>query len=220
MKGSVTGMDQVFGGEPEYSGFRPPAGSDATAAADEKTQFSPPALVGFAAIIIGVGLGVGRRGQPRARWISGAVASGIALTAVVVNQVMIHRRVQEALDHAASSFRSQAASVPMFGLSIPVPAFELGDEPGFWVVTVLLGLVVGYNLFEAVALQRRPNQLPSFASDGTGAPETVPLPRTDNRALGWPQNRPPRHPADDVQHPLQQPPTTTDYPSRYHQSDS
>jgi hypothetical protein len=176
MKATVSGMDQVFGGEPKYSGFRPPpAGEDATAAHEQKSQISPSALIGFAAIIVGVGLGLGLP-RPRARWISGAVASGIALVAVVVNQVMIHRRAKEALDQAASTFRDQLGNNPIFGQSIPLPALELGDEPGFWIVTVLLGLAVAYNVYEVVVLQRGPNRLPRPAADGTGAPKPPPVP--------------------------------------------
>ncbi len=176
MKATVSGMDQVFGGEPAYSGFRPPPASESATAADEqKSQISPWALIGFAAIVVGVGLGLGLP-RPRARWISGAVASGIALVAVVVNQVMIHRRAKEALNQAASTFRDQLGNNPIFGQSIPVPALELGDEPGFWIVTVLLGLAVVYNVYEVVVLQRGPNRLPRLAADGAGAPQPPPLP--------------------------------------------
>src|SRR5206468_1772779 len=86
MQATVTGMDQVVGGEPEYSGFRPPPTSGAVTA-QGKSQISPTALIALAAIIVGGGLGLGLP-RPGARWISGAVASGIALIAVVVNQVM------------------------------------------------------------------------------------------------------------------------------------
>jgi hypothetical protein len=191
MKATVTGMDQVFGGEPEYSGFRPPPTGDAVKGQEEKSQISPTALTGFAAIVVGVGLGLGLP-RPRARWISGAVASGIALVAVVVNQVMIHRRAQDALDQAASSWRDQLADNPIFGQSIPMPALELGDESGFWVVTGLLGLVVAYNVFEIVLLQRRPNQLPRLAAGGAGVPVPPPLPPMSGSAPGWPPGPLPR----------------------------
>lgn len=192
MKATVTGMDQVLGGEPEYSGFRPPpTGDGVTAANENKSQISPMALTGFAAIIVGVGLGLGLP-RPRARWISGAVASGIGLVAVVINQVMIHQRAREALDHAASSMRDQLANNPIFGQSIPTPALELSDEPGFWVVTVLLGLVVAYNVFEVVVLQRRPNRLPRLAAGGTGGPVPPPLPPMSGSAPGWPPSPPAR----------------------------
>jgi len=114
MKGTVTGMDQVVGGEPEYSGFRPPPTGSAVTAQEQKSQISPTALVAVAAIVVGGGLGLGLP-RPGARWISGAVASGIAFVAVVVNQVMIHRRAQEALDQAASTWREQLAANPLFG---------------------------------------------------------------------------------------------------------
>jgi hypothetical protein len=52
------------------------------------------------------------------------VASGTAFVAVVVNQVMIHRRVQDALDQAASTLRDQLAANPVFGQSIPMPALD------------------------------------------------------------------------------------------------
>jgi Protein of unknown function (DUF2510) len=186
MKATVSGMDQVLGGEPEYSGFRPPPiGEDATAADEQKSQISPAALIGFAAIIIGVGLGLGLP-RPRARWISGAAASGIALVAVVVNQVMIHRRAKEGLDQAASTFRDQLGNNPIFGQSIPMPAFELIDESGFWVVTVLLGLVVAYNVFEVVVLQRGPNGLSRLAADGAGAPQPPPLPLGSRQGVQQP----------------------------------
>ena len=176
MKATVSGMDQVFGGEPEFSGFRPPpAAEDATAADEQKSQISPAALIGFAAIIVGFGLGLGLPG-PTARWISGAVASGIALVAIVVNQVLIHRRAKEGLDQAAATFRDQLGNNSIFGQSIPTPAFELSDEPGFWVVTMLLGLVVAYNVFEVVILQRGPNRLSRLAADGASAPQPPLLP--------------------------------------------
>ena len=133
------------------SGFRPPpAAEDATAAEDE-SQISPTALIGFAAIIVGGGLGLGLP-RPRARWISGAVASGIAVVAVVVNQVMIHRRAKEALDQAASTFRDQLEPTRSSASRSPCPRSSSSDEPGFWVVTVLLGLVVAYNVYRG----RRP----------------------------------------------------------------
>jgi len=164
-------MDQVFGGEPEYTGFRPPPTTGGTTAADEENSgISPPALVGFLAIGIGICIGVGSA-EPRARWIGSAVASGTALVAVVVNQVMVHERAQEALDQTEASFRSQLGDNPIFGRSIPVPVLELADEPGFWVVTVLLGLVVAYNVCEVVVLQRGPNPPTSAApSAGTEPP--------------------------------------------------
>jgi hypothetical protein len=88
MKATVTGMDQVFGGEPEYTGFRPPpSATGGIAAGGENNGVSPSALVGFAAIIVGIGVGVGLP-RPRDRWVSGAVASGIALVGVVVNQML------------------------------------------------------------------------------------------------------------------------------------
>ncbi len=176
MKVTVSGMDQVFGGEPEYSGFRPPpAGENATSADEQKSQISPPALIGFAALVVGVGLGLGLP-RPRARWISGAAASGTALVAVVINQVMIHQRAKEVFDQAASTFRDQLGNNPIFGQSIPAPALEFGDEPGFWIVTVLLGLAVAYNVYEVVAPQRGPNRLPMLTADGTGARQPPPLP--------------------------------------------
>jgi hypothetical protein len=189
MKATVTGMDQVFGGEPEYTGFRPPPTAEGTTAVDEEnSRISPSALIGFATIVVGVGLGAGLP-RPGARWLSGAVASGIALVAVVVNQVMIHGRAQEALDKAESSFRNQLGNNPIFGQSIPTPVLELDDEPGFWVVTVLLGLVIVYNLWEFVGLQRGPSQ-PTLAADSAGAAYPSPLPPTTS-APGWPQSRPP-----------------------------
>ena len=191
MKATVTGMDQVLGGEPEYSGFRPPPTGDGVTAQEQKTQISPTALTGFAAIIVGVGLGLGLP-RPRARWISGTVASGIALVAVVINQVMIHQRAQEALDQAASSLRDQLANNPIFGQSIPTPALELSDEPGFWTVTVLLGLAITYNMFEVVVLKRRPSQPPRLAAAGAGAPVPPPLPPRNSSAPRWPPGPPAR----------------------------
>jgi hypothetical protein len=191
VKVTVTGMDQVFGGEPEYTGFRPPPTAGGTTAVEEENSgISPSALIGFATIVVGVGLGAGLP-RPGARWLSGAVASGIALVAVVVNQVMIHGRAQEVLDQAESSFRDQLGNNPIFGRSIPTPAFDLDDEPGFWVVTVLLGLVVAYNLWEFVGLQRGANQ-PTLAAGSAGAAYPPPLPPTASNAPGWPQSRPPQ----------------------------
>jgi len=154
MKATVTGMDQVFGGEPEYTGFRPPpSATGGIAAGGENNGLSPLALVGFAAVVAGIGVGLGLP-RPRTRWVSGAVASGIALAGVVVNQVLVHDRAREGLDRAESTFRSQLGDNPIFGQSFPIPAFGLEDEFGFWVVTMLLGLVLAYNVWEVVALQR------------------------------------------------------------------
>jgi hypothetical protein len=191
MKATVTGMDQVFGGEPEFTGFRPPpTGADTTATGEENSRISPSALIGFVAIVIGIGLGLGLP-KPRARWVSGAVASGIALVAVVVNQVMIHRKAEEGLDQAESTFREQLGSTSILGQSIPVPVFELEDEPGFWVVTVLLGLVVAYNVFELVVPQRGPNP-PRLAAEIAGTSQPSPFASTNGCAPGWPQGPPTR----------------------------
>ena len=45
-----------------------------------------------------------------------------------------------------------------------MPVFDVEDEPGFWMVTVLLVVVLAYNVCEFVALQRRSNQ-PELAAD-------------------------------------------------------
>jgi hypothetical protein len=131
MKATVTGMDQVFGGEPEYTGFRPPpSATGGIAAGGENNGVSPSALIGFAAIVLGIGAGVGLP-RPRARWVSGAVASGIALVGVVVNQMLVHDRAREGLDRAESTFRTQLGDNPIFGQSFPMPVFDLEDEFGF-----------------------------------------------------------------------------------------
>ena len=190
MKATVTGMDQVFGGEPEYTGFRPPppTGEGTTGAGEQNSWISPWALTGFAAIVGGIGLGLGLP-RPRARWIAGAVASGIALVVVVVNQVMVHGRAQEALDKAESSFREQLGSTPIFGQSIPMPVLELDDEPGFWVVSVLLGLVVAYNVFEIVVLQRGVER-PPLTGGSAGTRQPPPLPSRNGAAPRPPQDPP------------------------------
>jgi hypothetical protein len=188
MQATVTGMDQVFGGEPEYSGFRPPAAAGA-AADEESSQVSPLALTGFATIVVGIGLGLGLP-RPRVRWVSGAVASGIALVAVVVNQVMVHARAQEALDGAESSFRDQLGSSSIFGQAIPMPALELHDEPGFWIVTVLLGLVLAYNVYElAVHHPRTTATVP-----GSPIPPPYPQAAPPGYPPGHPQLPPPGYP--------------------------
>jgi hypothetical protein len=220
MKATVTGMDQVFGGEPEYTGFRPPpTAPGATAVDDENSRVSPGALIGFTAIVIGIGVGLGLP-RPRARWLSGAVASGMALAAVVVNQVMVHDRAREGLDQAESTFRNQLGNNPIFGQSIPMPVFDLADEPGFWIVTVLLGLVLGYNVCEVVVLQRGANR-PDSAADGAGVPHPRPLPFTNSSAAGWSQGPTPRpqvtQPADAWPAPQYPPPhphgPTPEYPA-------
>jgi hypothetical protein len=179
MKATVTGMDQVFGGEPEYTGFRPPpSATGGIAAGGENNGVSPSALVGFAAIVVGIGVGLG---LPRARdrWVSGAVDSGIALVGVVVNQTLVHDRAREGLDRAESTFRSQLGDNPIFGQSFPMPVFDLEDEFGFWVVTMLLGLVLAYNVWELVALQRLSNR------------GSAPLSSANSAEPGWPQGPPP-----------------------------
>jgi hypothetical protein len=166
-------MDQVFGGEPEYSGFRPPpSATGGIAAGGENNGVSSWALTGFAAIVLGIGVGLGLP-RPRARWMAGAAAGGIALAAVVVNQVMVHDRAQEGLDRAESTFRSQLGDNPIFARSFPTPVFDLDDEPGFWIVTVLLALVVAYTVWEVVALRRGPDR-PGPAADSTGTPQPSP----------------------------------------------
>jgi hypothetical protein len=193
MKATVTGMDQVFGGQPEYTGFRPPpSATGATTPDGVNSRVSPSAVIGFAAIVAGIGVGLGLP-RPRARWMSGAVAGGIALVAVVVNQVMIHDRAREGLDRAESTFRSQLADNPIFDAAIPVPVFDLADELGFWVVTVLLGLAVAYNVWEVVALQRGPSR-PGSTADSTDGAQAVPLPSANSDARGWPQGPPPQGP--------------------------
>jgi len=72
--------------------------------------------------------------------------------------MFVHDRAQEGLDRAESTFRSQLGDNPIFGQSFPMPVFDLEDEFGFWVVTVLLGLVLAYNVWEVVALQRGSNR--------------------------------------------------------------
>ena len=212
MKITVTGMDQVVGGEPEYSGFRPPqTGADAPAAdapaadgpaADaEQSRVSPAAVIGFVAILVGIGLGLGLP-RPRARWIAGAVASGVAFVAILVNQMLIHRRAQEALDQAAATFRDQLGSNPIFGQSLPVPALEVADEPGFWLVTVLLGLVVAYNVVEVVRIGR-----------GTGQPAPgAPPPPAHDGGPGWPQGPPEWPPTAPPPPPWSGPPAPAPYP--------
>jgi hypothetical protein len=82
MKATVTGMDQVVGGEPEYSGFRPPQSGSAVTAQEEKSQISPTALIAVSAIIVGGGLGLprpGHAGYP-ARWQAGPPSSRLSST--------------------------------------------------------------------------------------------------------------------------------------------
>lgn len=237
MRATVSGMDQVFGGEPEYTGFRPPPTAQGTTAADEQTsRISPPALVGFAATVVGIGVGLGLP-RPRARRVAGAAASGVALVAVVVNQVMVHDRAQEVLDQVESSFRSQLGNNSIFGQSIPMPVFELDDEPGFWVVTVLLAVVLAYNVYEVVVFRRGSNR-PGVPANGADAPPTPPVSSTNSSAGEWPQAAPPRphssrptdalpapphphpyrhgpdprYPAGDRQPPHQPPPPTPGHP--------
>jgi hypothetical protein len=63
-----------------------------------------------------------------------------------------------------------------------MPVFDLEDELGFWVVTMLLGLVLAYNVWELVALQRLSNRGSS------------PLSSADSAEPGWPQGPPPQGP--------------------------
>ena len=192
MKATVTGMDQVFGGEPEYTGFRPPpSATGGIAAGGENNGVSASALIGFAAIVVGIGVGLG---LPRARdrWGSGAVASGIALVGVVVNQMLVHDRAREGLDRAESTFRSQLGDNPIFGQSFPVPVFDLEDEFGFWVVTMLLGLVLAYNVWEVVALQRGSDR--GSAAESADGAQPAPLSSANRADPGWPQNPPPQGP--------------------------
>ncbi|MBL8925963.1 MAG: hypothetical protein JNM77_06960 [Pseudonocardia sp.] len=237
MRATVTGMDQVFGGEPEYTGFRPPpTAQGTTAVAEQNSRVSPPALIGFAAIVVGIGVGLGLP-RARARWMAGAATSGIALVAVVVNQVMAHDRAQEALGGVGSSFRSQLGNNPIFGRSIPTSMFELDDESGFWVVTVLLAVVLAYNVYEVVVSRRGSNR-PELAAGCAGVPQTPPVQSGRTGAGGWPQAAPPRqhssqptdawpapqhpqpdpqdpapgYPAGDRQPPHQPPPAMPGYP--------
>jgi hypothetical protein len=192
MKATVTGMDQVFGGEPEYTGFRPPpSATGGIAAGGENNGVSPSALVGFAAVVVGIGVGLGLP-RPRARWVSGAVASGIALVGVVVNQMLVHDRAREGLDQAESTFRSQLGDSPIFGQSFPMPVFDLEDEFGFWVVTMLLGLVLAYNVWEVVALQRGSDR--GSAAESADGTQPAPLSSANRADPGWPQNPPPQGP--------------------------
>ncbi len=103
----------------------------------------------------------------------------------------------EGLDRAESTFRSQLGDNPIFGQSFPMPVFDLEDEPGFWVVTVLLGLVLAYNVWEVVALQRGPSG-PGLTADSVDGAQPAPLPSTNSAAPGWTQGPPPQgtRPAD------------------------
>ena len=87
MKATVTGMDQVLGGEPEYTGFRPPpAAQGATAVPEESSRVSPPAVVGFVAILLGIGVGLGLP-RPKARWLSGAAHPAMTITTASIHDV-------------------------------------------------------------------------------------------------------------------------------------
>ena len=151
MEVSVTGMDQVVGGEPEYSGFRPPPST--AASGGENSRVSPFAVVALLAVVVGIGAGLGLP-RPRARRVWGAAAAGVGLVAVVANQVALHARAREAFDGAGASFRSQVGSNPFLGGSIPTPALELHDEAGFWLAAVLLAAAVAFNAYELAVAGR------------------------------------------------------------------
>ena len=170
MKATVTGMDQVVGGKPEYSGFRPPpTAQGTTASAEQNSRVSPSALVGFATIVVGIGVGLGLP-RARARWMAGAAMSGIALVAVVVNQVMVHDRAEEALGQVESSFRSQLGNNPIFGRSIPTPCSSSMTSPGSGLSRVLLAVVLAYNVYEFVVSETGVERLGS-AAEGDGTPQ-------------------------------------------------
>jgi len=182
---------QAAPGAARITGFRPPpSATGGIAAGRENNGVSPSALIGFAAIVVGIGVGIGLP-RARARWMADAAMSGIALVAVVVNQVMVHDRAEEALGQVESSFRSQLGNNPIFGRSVPTPVFELDDEPGFWIVTVLLAVVLAYNVYEFVVSRRGSSRLGS-AADGAGTPQTPPPPPpATSRAGGWPHGSQP-----------------------------
>jgi hypothetical protein len=73
-------------------------------------------------------------------------------------------------------FANSLGNTSILGQAILVPVFELGDEPGFWIVTALLGVAAAYNVYEVVVLQRGPNWLAGSVADEAAAPKPPPLP--------------------------------------------
>lgn len=159
---TATGMDQVFNGRPDYSGYQPTAARTR----DAEVGVSPLLVIALVAIVAGIGLGLGLP-KPLARWAAGAGASLLALLLIVVNQIALHSRVNQELDTAAEGLGDNP-----FAASFR-PMITVSDGAGFWIAVVLLLALVGYNVVE-VAWQRSPNRRPRFLAGGASSQSPYP----------------------------------------------
>jgi hypothetical protein len=143
-----TGGDLLLGGEPSMSGLPRSAPSPDGTIADAQ-------LFAFLAFLAGLlGLCAGFAWLWRARALAGLLAAGLAATFLVLNQTTVLRRIRDEIEAS--------------GRFLPGAADEMVvTRYGFWLALTLLGLLVGYHLFEVVTGRSRPDM-------STGEPQRGP----------------------------------------------
>lgn len=124
-----TGGDLLLGGEPSVSGLP-------RSAPTPDGVFADAQLFAFLAFFAGfVGLCAGFAWLWRARFLAGLGAAGLAAMFLVANQFTVVRRISDEIE-AAGPFSPGAADE------------MVATRYGFWLALALLGLLVGYHLFE------------------------------------------------------------------------
>jgi amino acid transporter len=161
---TFTGLDLVVGGQPSISGPNIDAEAEAQLAAVFQEDYAPLPLVIVAAVLLLVGMALALIPVRRIRALASA---GTAVLAVIMLAIAIFVQAPGRADAAMDKFRVAAALEETIQTTTS-PAF------GFWLVTLLLLALAGWQGYEAV---RTPLEEPDFDE-----PPGVPTPD----AVAWP----------------------------------
>ncbi len=133
-----TGGDLLLGGEPTVSGLPRNASKPDGVFADAQLFAFFAFFAGFA------GLCAGFAWLWQARYLAGLGAAGLAALFLVANQFTVVRRIRDEIE-ASSPFSPGAAD------------HMVATRYGFWLALTLLGLLVGYHVFEVVSRREKPS---------------------------------------------------------------
>lgn len=157
MMGSLTvsysGFALAFDGLPSVQGSL--AGELGSADLEELRVGIQPLLLLTTLVIVGGVLATAIVPRPQARAITGIIMSALALTGVVVNQIVMHvGSEQEIRDAGASEYGIEFAEL------------SVSSGPGFWVMALVLAAVLAWSIVDLVLHRRSQGSLGHSRQNG------------------------------------------------------
>lgn len=167
MMGSLTvsysGFALAFDGLPSVQGSL--AGELGSADLEELRVGIQPLLLLTTLVIVGGVLATAIVPRPQARAITGIIMSALALTGLVVNQVVMHvGSEQEIRDAGASEYGIEFAEL------------SVSSGPGFWVMALVLAAVLAWSIVDLVLHRRSQGVIGHFPPSAPGGPGGPPGP--------------------------------------------